>query len=391
VQSIYVDDARQLAEAVAALRRATVIGFDTEFVGEATYQPVLCLVQVSTGEGIWVIDPLVGLDLSDFWDALTAPGVEIVAVAARQELLFCLRYAKRAPETVFDPQLAAGLLGWGYPMSHTNLLQQILGVRVEGGETFTDWRRRPLSKRQLDYAADDVRHLIGLREKLLLRAKELDREAWLEGEARRFAQRVMESESEERWWRVSGSSGLGRRDLAVLRELWRWRDKAARKADVPAKRVLSDDLMMMIAKRKPATPNDLFALRGFERTSLRREGEALVAAVQEGMRVPDAELPALLRTDDAPQTSLLVQLAAVVANSLAARQKLDPSLLATSSDLQELIRWHLGRGKGEQPAIMQGWRGEILGQALLDLLEGKSAVRVTDVTSSSPIGVEAVD
>lgn len=388
--AVYVDSQGALDAAVAALERAKVVAFDTEFIGESTYEPVLCLLQVATEDGVWVIDPLARLDLRRFWAALTAPDREVVALAARQEILFCLRYAGRAPARVFDPQLAAGLVGYGYPLSHTNLVQRVLGERVDGGETYTDWRRRPLTKRQLDYAASDVVHLVEIRRRLLARAESLGRVDWLEREAEQLVTRVVESERAERWWRVSSAGSLNRRELAVLRELWLWRDAAAREADQPARRVLGDDLLIAIARRKPQTTNDLFALRGLERPNVRRAGNDIVQAVRRGLAVPDAELPQSLRRDDPPQLQALVQLISVVTAGLAARHQVDNALLATNADLQDLVRWHLHVEGASKPDALEGWRGEILGRPLLDVLSGRSAIRVENASSSTPLRIDPI-
>lgn len=208
-----------LRAVVEAIHAAPVVGFDTEFVGEHSYEPQLCLLQISTGGATWIIDPLVGLDLNSFWSALTAPGREVVALAARQEILFCTKYAGRPPAQVFDPQLAAGLVGLGYPLSHTNLVRKVLDVTVPAGETFTDWRKRPLSLKQIEYAAADVQHLLEVRVRLLERARQLNRLDWVRGECADLVTRVVKSEAEERWWRVSGATGLNRRGMGVLREL----------------------------------------------------------------------------------------------------------------------------------------------------------------------------
>ena len=161
-----IDTQTRLTGATDAITRAPVVGLDTEFIGESTYEPELCLVQVSTTEAIYLIDPLARMDLRQFWAALTAPEREVIAFAARQEMLFCLRYAGRLPGRVFDPQLAAGLVAYPYPTSYGNLVQQALGETLAKGETLTDWRQRPLSRQQLQYAAEDVRHLLPLRDHL---------------------------------------------------------------------------------------------------------------------------------------------------------------------------------------------------------------------------------
>lgn len=384
----YVDDAGQLIGAVEAIRRDSLVGFDTEFVGESTYEPQLCLLQVATREGVWVIDPLASIDLSDFWAALTEPGREVVAVAARQEIAFCLRYATRPPAKLFDPQVAAGLVGFGYPLSHTNLVFKVVGVRVHAGETFTDWRKRPLSKAQLDYAASDVRHLLAIRERLVGQAEKMKREDWVSGECAALVAKVLQRDSEESWLRVGGAGNLKPRERAVVRELWRWRDGVARAANLPPRRVLGDDLLMQVVKRSPQTVAELVALRGFDRPALRREGQDIVGAVKRALELPEGELPNLRRREDPPQLQILGSLCSVVSNNLAARHRVDPALLATTADLQDLVRWHLGADGETRPAILEGWRGEILGGPLLALLQGKSTVRVADAQAPSPLSIE---
>jgi ribonuclease D len=382
---VNVDSPQALADVVTAVRAAEVIGLDTEFVGEATYEPQLCLVQVAAGERIFIIDPLAELELANFWRALTEPGREVVALAARQEVLFCLRYAGRAPERLFDPQIAAGLVGHGYPLSHTNMVQRVLDVRTKGGEAYTDWRKRPLTAGQLHYAAEDVRYLPLLRQSLIARARELDRELWVDLECANVVRRVVQGQDAERWHRVPGAARLDRRHLALLRELWTWREATAKARNVPTRRVLPDELMVQIVRRAPRSAADLMQLRGTER--LRRDAGAIVDAVAKGTRVPQRDLPASMNRDDPAQLPLLGQLASIVANSLAAEHQVDIALLATTADLQDVVRWRLGLTE-ERPEVLDGWRGEILGRPLLDLLDGRSTIRVGDALSKSPLRIE---
>jgi ribonuclease D len=386
----YVNDEQRLSDVVDALRRAPVVAFDTEFVGEKTYEPQLCLLQVATEEAIWVIDPLSGIDLQHLWAVLTEPGREVVALAARQEILFCLRHAGRPPAILFDPQVAAGLVGLGYPLSHTNLVLKVLQQRLPAGETFTDWRRRPLSPAQLEYAASDVCHLLEVRARLMERAKSLGREEWVRGECAALVTRTVDRDAAESWVRVGPVAKLKPREQAVAREVWRWRDRAARAADVPARRILGDDLLMQVVKRQPQSTTALLALRGFERPGLRKQAAEIVAAVKHALDLPEDQLPRLRRRDDPPQVQTLGQLCSVVANNLAAQHRVDPALLATAADLQDLVRWHLGVDGFPPPPILDGWRGEILGRPLLDVLSGKSVIRVADARHRSPICLEAV-
>lgn len=380
----YVHTPQALQALLEALRASEQVALDTEFVSEGSYEPILCLVQVATPDGIWIVDPLDLPNLSELWQELTSERRETVVLAAREEIRFCLRYAGRPPQRLTDPQVAAGLLGYGYPLSHTNLVKKALGVNVASGEAFTDWRQRPLTDRQLQYAADDVRYLLELRDFLMRDARFRQRETWVNSECRRLVEKVVAADVEERW-RVSGSAGLGRRDLAVLREVWRWRDRTARATNTPARRILRDELLVEIARRKPPTPADLFQLRGLERGLVRESGPKIVEAVQTGLKVPDADLPRSARRDDPPQVGVLSQFLSLAANALAAEHEVDPALLATSAELQELVRWRLGRSDEGEPPLLQGWRGEILGQPLLEILEGKRLVRVKTLKSSNPL------
>ena len=392
---VFVEDKRGLAAAVQAIGQAPVVGFDTEFVGESTYEPQLCLLQVSTPERILLIDPLSRIDLREFWLMLTAPGREVVSFCAREELLFCLRYAARLPGSLFDPQVAAGLVGFGYPLSHTDFVRRVLNIDLEPSETYTDWLRRPLSEQQLRYAAADVRHLLAAHRALIDRAERMGRLGWIKSECERLVELVTESQREERWWRLPGISRLDGRTLAVLRELWRWRENRARAANLPPRRVMGDALLVQIARRSPRDIGGLVALRGMARGHLRNAGAEIIAAVRAGLSVLEEELPALVaavRHDaPAPQVAILGQLLTIFVKTIAFELQVDASLLAATSDLQEVVRWHLGSVDDGPPQVLTGWRGEILEPVLVELLEGKRSVRVGDVTSPSPICIDVCD
>ncbi len=382
--SHYVDDEKQLPALVEHISHQPVVGFDTEFISEGRYEPALCLLQLSTPEGIWIVDPLAVPDLKELWDVMVQ--AELVTVAARQEIKFCYKGAGVAPKTIFDLQVAAGLLGYGYPLSHTNLVLRVLGTTIHGGESFTDWKKRPLTPVQLKYAADDVRYLLQMREKLLRRADKMGRTEWIRGECESMIEDVLR---EEERWRVSGSARLNRRQLAALREVWRWRDRQARRSNLPAARVLSDSMLVEVAKRSPVTVDDLFAIRGLDRKLFRNSEADVVAAVQKAKELPEAQLPSNERREDPPQVAVVQKLLSVASNGLAAEFDLDPALLATTADLQDLVRWFLdGEKPGEEPDVLLGWRGEILREPLLGFLEGKRCVRVGNIKKSNPLVFE---
>src|SRR5690349_14193577 len=152
----------QLRDLVDHVRGAGRFGFDTEFVSEETFEPVLCLIQVATRERLAVIDPQAVRDLGPFWDLVHDPAIELVMHAAGEAMRICLLRTGKVPRHVFDVQIAAGLVGYSHPLSLVNLVSQVLRVSLPGSETRTDWRRRPLTTAQLRYALDDVRYLLDL-------------------------------------------------------------------------------------------------------------------------------------------------------------------------------------------------------------------------------------
>ena len=384
-QTLYIDSPQKFEALMRELSSHNVIGLDTEFISEGRYEPELCLVQLSTPEDIFVVDPIVLPDLRPMWELLASPEREIVTVAARQEIKFCAKGAGKAPACVLDLQLAAGLLGYGYPLSHTNLCLRILNARVNGGESFTDWRKRPLRPVQLEYAADDVRHLLPMREKLLARAGKLERTSWVRGECDRLVKMVMR---EDERWRISGSSRLSRRQLAVLREVWRWRDRQARRLNVAVARVLGDSMLIEVARRSPATVEDLFSIRGLDSRLLRKAEQEVVDAVTLARSTPEPDLPGNERRDDPPQVAVLTKLLSVAVGNLAAETEVDTALLATTSDLQEIVRWFLDQKDIPRPEVMEGWRGEILQESLIGFLEGKKVIRVGNARRPNPLVFE---
>ncbi len=381
-QTLYIDSAQKFEDLLRRLSSQAVVGLDTEFISEGRYEPELCLVQLSTPEDIFIVDPIVLPDLRPMWKLLAAPGREIVTVAARQEIKFCAKGAEASPACVLDLQVAAGLLGFGYPLSHTNLCLRIVNARVNGGETFTDWRKRPLRPVQLEYAADDVRYLLPMRERLLARAEKLNRTNWVRGECDHLVRAVMRDDER---WRISGSARLSRRQLAVLREVWRWRDRQARGLNVPVARVLGDSMLIEVARRAPATVDDLFSIRGLDSRLLRKGEQGVIDAVAVARAIPEAELPGNERREDPPQVAVLTKLLSVAVSNLAAETDVDTALLATTSDLQEIVRWFLDPDSLPRPDVMEGWRGDILQESLIGFLEGRKVVRVGNVRRPNPL------
>lgn len=385
-----ITTAADLDELVAHLRAAGRFAFDTEFVSEETYEPVLGLIQVATRERVAAVDPLAVGGVGPLWEVVTDPAVEVVMHAAGEDLRICRWQSGRLPARVVDVQIAAGLAGHGYPLSLSNLVRAELGVTLAGGETRTDWRRRPLTPAQLRYALDDVLYLLEVADRLGERLASWGRVEWAEGEYRAQVETVgARHEDEDRWRRIPGVNGLSRRGLELARRLDAWRRESARRDDRPLRHVLRDDVLVSIARRQPASRRDLEALRDVQRSPVLAQARAVLEVIAEGLAVPEAGLPRHApRHQEGPGLAMVVSLLQAALGRCCAEHRLAASLVGTSQDLKDLVRWQAeGCPPGRRPPLASGWRGEVCGGTLLDVLEGRCALRISDPASDVPVGL----
>ncbi len=383
----------QVRDLVERLAPHPYVAFDTEFVSEHTYRSQLCLVQVAAPGILAVIDTLKARDLEPFWRLLASPGRTTVVHAGREEMGFILNAIQARPHTLFDVQVGAGLVDHDYPSGYASIVRRFLNLPTNKGETRTDWRKRPLSQAQLDYALDDVRHLERLWRKIAAKLESLGRTSWMEEEMASWQDEVEESFVRKRWRRVSGLSGLSRRELAVARELWHWRDQVAESRDMPPKRVLRDDLLVELAKRRNADPADISAIRGMQRSDLRHILGGISDAIRRGLEVPDEECPGGERFRAPPaQLAMLGQFMATALAGACRQMQLAPALVGTASDMRDLLAWKLGYHHGDRdPLLASGWRARVVGPIVDDLLAGRAALRIGDLRSHDPLVIERFD
>jgi ribonuclease D len=382
----------QLLALVEHVRTAGRFAFDTEFVSEDTFEPVLCLIQVATREQLALVDPLAVRDLDPFWDVVCDPAIEVVMHAAGEDLRICLLKSGRLPRRVYDIQVAAGLAGFSYPLSLGNLVGQVLRISLTGGETRTDWRRRPLSSGQIEYAVDDVRHLLDIADHFAASLQELGRTSWADEEFQDFVRSIAERADEERWRRLPGLNQLGSRGMEMARQLSYWREDEARRQNRPLRQVMRDDLLVAIAKRQPTNLRGLEALRDFNRPGLISRGDEILRALQRAREVPEDDLPEpSARIDEPPGLSTVSNLLSAALAQCCAQHRMAGSIVANVADLKGLIRWHLdGRPDDRRPALLQGWRADLFGRTLLDVLDGRVALRVADPGGEFPVALEPV-
>lgn len=382
-QRVMVTRPEDLAACCDDLSKATVIGLDTEFIGEQTFVPQLCLVQIATWDRLYLIDPFSVGSLNDLWPILTDSERTIVCHAAREEIRICQRFCGRLPVGIFDLQIAAGLVGLGYPIGHGPLIAKLLGEKLSKGEALTDWKKRPLTPRQIEYAFDDVRFLLPAWRVLVDRLGQLGRIGWAEEEFEALLTRSLGDEpGVERWRKLKGLGNLNRRELGIVRELFHWREEKAYEKNRPVRAIVRDDLLVEIARRDPRSERDLAVVRGVTRADL----SDIVEVLNRVRKLPVEALPELpTRDDDPPHIGLLATFLGIVLQQLCVEWQLSPALVATVNDLKLLVR-SLSRNQSlpETASLARGWRSRVVLPELCHLLEGRRLVRVAELGSGRP-------
>jgi ribonuclease D len=387
MDEILIHGAEQLKDCCARLAQCKRFGFDTEFVGEDSYHPRLCLVQVASDEALYLIDPFSLPSLEPFWNVVVDPANQVIVHAGREEVRLCHIWSGQTPGNLFDLQIAAGLVGLPYPLGHGPLVSHVLGKKLAKGETLTEWRTRPLTSEQMQYAFDDVRYLLPVWRRLAERLEKLERTGWALEEFVRLREQSTPDEeglsvATDKWRKLRGASSLDRRRLAILREIFYWREKAAADANRPARTVVRDDLLVEIARRNPKNVRDLQPVRGLAKRYL----SAIFEAVERGRAAPPEDLPtAVEREQDPPQQSLLVNLLAAHLAHLAEEMELASNLVASNQELKMLVR---ARIQGSPPSphslLHQGWRATHILPYLQAMLEGRISLRVGDIQKDVP-------
>ena len=366
-----------LAELISHLRAAGSFAYDSEFIGEMTYFPKLCLIQVASAQRVALIDPIAPIDLRPFWELLADATVEKIVHAGQQDIEPVMRHIGREAANVFDTQISAGFCALPYPVSLSKLVQELTGVRLGKGLTFTHWDQRPLSAMQLKYAADDVRYLPLVRAELGRRLDALGHLEWARQEcAAQCDPALYRFDPQTQYLRVRGATSLQPRNLAVLRELTVWRDAAARAEDVPPRAFLKDEIMTDLARKPVRSVDQLERVRGLPRPVEHEHGQAIVDATARAMQIPPPELPEVRETELSPTDRFRSDALWAAAQALCAGRRIDPAIVGSRQDLSEFFR-ALSAGNGNVDGngdlrIMKGWRGEVLGEPLLRMFKGET-------------------
>lgn len=367
------DDLKAFCATFGTERFITV---DTEFIRERTYFPQLCLMQVATSKEAVAIDPLAeGIDLQPLYDAFADERLWKVFHAAKQDIEIFVHDSGRVPLPMYDTQIAAMVCGFGDSASYETLVRELIGAKLDKASRFTDWAKRPLTQRQLDYALDDVIHLRAVFEKLEKMIAEDGRQEWIAEEMRELTLITQYRVDVDHMWQRLKVKSRAPEYLQMLRATARWREQQAMRRDLPRQRVLKDDFVVQIAAMNPKTPEDLLELRGVQGQLNRDAIESLLRAFDEARAEPKEHWPQAeerQRPMPAAQEGCLDQLKLLL-RSRCEETHLVPRLVASKEELENLVR---GKVKFEDSHISHGWRYEVFGRDAQALLEGKLQARV---------------
>jgi ribonuclease D len=359
----------ELNELLDSLRKAGSFAFDSEFIGELTYLPKLCLIQVASSSRIALIDPLADLDIRPFWELVADPAVEKVVHAGAQDVEPVFRAVGKPPANLFDTQIAAGFVALGYPLSLSKLVLAVVGARLGKGLTFSHWDARPLTDHQLRYAADDVRYLPAVRHEL---GKKLDPQRqlhWAREEAAALADPALHVfDPQTQWIKFRGAGALSPLNQAILRQLTIWRDGAAQEENVPPRSLIKDEILIDMARWPAETVEDLHRVKGLPRPVESKYGPAMIDAIKKAKALPSESWPALINYEPTPEEKFRADSVFFAAQALCAAQGIDPALVTSRQEVGELCRLLFNNQKADSLRILRGWRRQAVGQPLLDLL-----------------------
>lgn len=370
-----VNSAAELQDLCDHIDRTKLAAFDFEFIPERTYFPILCLVQVCVEKTPYIVDPFVVEDLAPLFQRIASDEILCIFHAGSQDLELVYSLSGLIPKNIFDTQIAAGFAGYGYSAGYRRLLSDVLNVQIAKTESFSDWQSRPLTPAQIDYAINDVLYLIPLYEKVRDKLNQQGRLEWAEEECKIYEDiEYYDHDRSRDFMRVKGANSLNSRGLAVLREVWLWRDNEARRLNKPPRFLLSDNVMVEIARKPAHSVDDLKNMRGIRPDQPRIHGKAILAAIEKARSLSDQECPTW-PTGRAPSKSELLtgDFLYVVLKYLANDIGLAAEHICTRDELQLVVRLHKENklANATDLKVAEGWRYEVVGKHLIELLSGE--------------------
>ncbi|NKB44975.1 MAG: ribonuclease D [Alphaproteobacteria bacterium] len=356
------------------LSSAEFITVDTEFHRETTYWPLLCLVQVAGPDDAYCIDAMAdGLDLTPLYDLFRDTSVVKVFHAARQDLEIFFHKAELIPAPLFDSQVAAMVCGFGESVGYETLVTKLTNAKIDKSQRFTDWTRRPLSEKQIDYALADVIHLRDIYVKLKAELERSNRTSWVAEEMGVLTSPATYALTPEDSWRRLKSREKKPRYLAILKEVSAWRERTAQKQNTPRRRVIKDDALIELAALRPTDEKALSQTRLSKHLARSKHAGEVIAAVKRGIETPDDQCPRLPRAlEKPPGLGPVIDLLKVLLKARCEASDVALKLVATVDDLERIAC----DDEAGVPAL-SGWRRDLFGADALKLKHGELALSLS--------------
>lgn len=374
----YITTQGHFARFLEEIENVSWIGYDTEFISEGHYRAELCLLQVATETGYYLLDTLSLPDLTPFWERVCRDDTLSIVHACRSELEFCFRAVKRFPKRIFDVQLAAAFVGLGYPLNFKSLANETIKVSLEKAETLTDWKHRPLLHSQLSYALNDVCHLRKITNYLIEKLHTMNRMEWFEEEMQDYCRELKESFTEEHWRKLVGARACSSNELTIIRDLWRWRREKALAKNVAPSRIMRDDVILNLAKRGVYAPEQIAVMRGVNGPSQSQFVQEICHVIRGTLETPEEEKPKQT-VAFYPVYKLATQLVGVLLAQYCQKRHISYQIVTTLSDIRQAIAYYEHKIPDvRQVRLLSGWRTKFLGDFLNNVLSGHYAMQLND-------------
>jgi ribonuclease D len=365
------DDLRALC---GRLSKSDYVTVDTEFLRDKTYYSKLCLIQIADDNEYHAIDTLsAGLDLKPFYDLMENESVVKVFHAAKQDIEIFVNHANVIPTPLFDSQIAAMVCGFGDSIGYEKLVASFCNEQLDKSTRFTDWSRRPLTERQIDYALGDVTHLRTIYKKLKSQLEKSRRESWLKEELEELMDRETYIVHPENAWQRIKIRNNNRRFNAIVRKVAEWREDQAQSRNLPRNRIMRDEVLLELSAVRPQHTNALTSIRGLGANfASSKAGKSVIEAIKEASELPEDQLPVIPRRPPTSQnTDPIVELLKVLLKLVCKSENVAPKLIANAEDLEKIAEDDHTNVKA-----LKGWRYDIFGKDAISLKEGKVAFAI---------------
>ena len=373
MQTVIIDTFDKLKAICKQFRQGDYLIIDTEFERRNTYYPVLALLQVCDGKTIALIDPLAVSDLDPLIQLCFEPDIEKVLHAARQDLEIIFHLCGKLPYPVFDTQIAAALLGSGAQIGYAALVKQYLNIDLDKSQTRTNWMQRPLTSKQLEYAANDVLYLDQVYKIQKQQLIEMNRLHWLQNDFDFLTSpSTYQPDLPNLWKRIRGHQKLNQHQLVVLQFLAKWREQEAMRRNLVRNKILHDESMLEIARRKPQSLASLQSFHCLSEYFIRHYGKTIIKLIKQALQSDPEKWPHLPQYKPlTPLQDALTDCLMAINHLCASENKISPNCLTTRKELEKLVS-----GKRQNLHILNGWRYELAGKQLLEFLNGKHKLMV---------------